>query len=272
MAMSPRLLRPVASGFDPRRISGLAAWHDAADSSAVTLDSGRVSAWADKSGNGRTMSNSVSGSTQPDYVTAGQNGRNVIRFAAASSQRLQAAANSTYNFLHDGTLSTVIFAAKTADTSDPNVLLTHFGSNSGGNNVGIFLGMDDRSVFSRNNFANAFAANGTASVSATGGSYNNFFTLNTYAVVTMALDLTNATASQRIGMAQNDGSLIRNSAGTAAVSTANAHRALQFGADGNNSSPFTGDFCEVLMWTKLLTDAERSAVRKYLYGKWGITP
>jgi hypothetical protein len=31
MPMNPRLLRPRASGFDPRSISGLALWLDAAD-------------------------------------------------------------------------------------------------------------------------------------------------------------------------------------------------------------------------------------------------
>ena len=38
MAMSPRLLRPRASGFNPRSIPGLAVWLDASKASSVTLD------------------------------------------------------------------------------------------------------------------------------------------------------------------------------------------------------------------------------------------
>jgi hypothetical protein len=47
-AMSPRLLRPVASGFNPKSISGLAMWLDANDSASITLDSSAVSEWKDK--------------------------------------------------------------------------------------------------------------------------------------------------------------------------------------------------------------------------------
>jgi hypothetical protein len=270
--MNPRLLRPLATGFNPRSISGLAVWHDAADSSTVTLDSGRVSAWADKSGNGRTMSNSTSGTTQPSYITAGQNGRNVVRFAAASIQRLNAAANSTFNFLHNGTPCTVMFAAKTGTTTDYNAVLTHFGSNNFSSSVGVYCGMDDRVGNARNNFIVPFISNGTGFPLNPGTAYNNFFTLNVYAVITVVFNTSNFTAAQRLGAAFNNGSLINDNAGTAAVSTANAASALQYGCGGNNGSPFDGDFCEMLMWTKLLSADERSAVRKYLYGKWGITP
>ena len=82
MAMSNKTLRPRASGFNPKSISGLYAWYDAADASTITQATG-VSAWADKSGNGRTCSQ-ASGANQPAYVLAGQNGKNVINFADAT--------------------------------------------------------------------------------------------------------------------------------------------------------------------------------------------
>jgi len=45
MGMSPRLLRPRATGFSPKNISGLALWLDAADSSTLyTTDAGPVTA------------------------------------------------------------------------------------------------------------------------------------------------------------------------------------------------------------------------------------
>jgi hypothetical protein len=279
MPMSPRLLRPTApSGFDPRRISGLAAWHDAADSTTITTDSGRVASWADKSGNGRTMANSSSGSTQPDYIIGGRNGRNVIRYTAASTQRLNAAATSTYNFLHNGTPATVLMAVKAGDSANPNAVLSLFGSNAAtGGNVGIFAAYDDRTGVNANlnDAINCFVAAGSSiTVSTTGTlpSYKDSFLPNVYGVVTLALDLANATAAERFGFSQNNAALIKANTATSAASTANAGVVLQYGAGGNNVAPFTGDFCEVLMYTKLLSTAELTAARNYLYAKWGITP
>jgi hypothetical protein len=51
--MSPRLLRPRATGFNPKSIAGLITWIDFADTAAVTLDgSNKISAVTDKSGSG----------------------------------------------------------------------------------------------------------------------------------------------------------------------------------------------------------------------------
>lgn len=82
MAMSNKTMRPRASGFNPKSISGLYAWYDAADATTITQATG-VSAWADKSGNGRTCSQAT-GANQPAYVLAGQNGKNVIDFASST--------------------------------------------------------------------------------------------------------------------------------------------------------------------------------------------
>lgn len=66
MAMNPRLLRPLATGFSPRQISGLALWLDAADSSTITLNGSTVSEWLDKSGNGRNARQPTA-ARQPEY-------------------------------------------------------------------------------------------------------------------------------------------------------------------------------------------------------------
>ena len=78
MSMSPRLLRPRQTGFDPKSISGLSLWLDAADSSTITKDTG-VSQWRDKSTTGSLWA-PVSGNTQPDTGTQSINGKNVIVF------------------------------------------------------------------------------------------------------------------------------------------------------------------------------------------------
>jgi len=78
MPMSPRLLRPRASGFNPKSISGLKLWLDATDSSTLTLNGSAVSEWRDKSGNGFHFSQGTS-NNQPTY-TATINGKAAIAF------------------------------------------------------------------------------------------------------------------------------------------------------------------------------------------------
>jgi hypothetical protein len=89
MAMNPRLLRPTASGFDPRRIAGLQGWWDAADLSsmaqnsdgttAVTSTSDPVGFWRDKSGNGR-HARQTTNNNRPTVQLADKNGRAGLDF------------------------------------------------------------------------------------------------------------------------------------------------------------------------------------------------
>lgn len=87
-AMSPRLLRPRATGFDPRRISGLAGWWDASDAStlfdattggSLVAASGQVARWQDKSGNGRHATQGEANS-RPTRSVAAFNGRDALDF------------------------------------------------------------------------------------------------------------------------------------------------------------------------------------------------
>jgi hypothetical protein len=64
-------------GFSPLELSP-ALWLDASDTSTITASGGLVSAWADKSGNSRNMSQSTS-SVQPSYTDT-KNGLSVVTF------------------------------------------------------------------------------------------------------------------------------------------------------------------------------------------------
>ena len=78
MAMNPKLLRPKASGFNPKSIAGLQLWLDAADSSTISTSTG-VSEWRDKSATGSKWAQTT-GNNQPATGTQTLNGRNVIVF------------------------------------------------------------------------------------------------------------------------------------------------------------------------------------------------
>jgi hypothetical protein len=78
MAMNPRLLRPLATGFNPRKIAGLQLWFDAADASTVTLNGSAVSEWRSKV-NAYAVSQGTA-ALQPVYEIAQKNGKNAVKF------------------------------------------------------------------------------------------------------------------------------------------------------------------------------------------------
>jgi hypothetical protein len=269
--------------FDPRSIPGLESWWDAADAASVTLDSGRVSQLADKSGKGRHAANSTSGSTQPSYITAGRNGLNVARFAVASVQRLTVASSTAaYKFLHDGTDSFIVAVSSYGTVSDPNAVYALLGNNAGATgNVGFFVAYEDRASAAGSDalrvdisagtplqsVANGLNAGNTAVLSGT----NNLVPAQAFVVQEIAIDANNATASQRVRIRANGGAEVAENNKSLDPSTANAAFNLQLGAIGNNVTPLQGDICEVMIFSQIPTAAARDLIRRYLGQKWGVT-
>lgn len=267
-----------AHQFDPRSIPGLAGWWDAADAASVTLDSGRVSQWADKSGLGRHAANSTSGSTQPDYITAGRNGLNVVRFTAASVQALTIPSSTgMFNFFHDGTVSWSIAVAKFGTTSSPNALYGLFGNNGTTSNRSVWSAWDSRSLTSSTNAISHRIGNGTANISTslsgttTLAAFNNLATANTYLVNESIWSAAASTVSQRFRVRINGGSEAAGNVQTGTAATGDAAYSMQFGAVGNNSFPLQGDICEIMFFSEVPTAAARDLIRRYLGAKWGIT-
>jgi len=79
MPMSPRLLRPRATGFNPKSISGLKVWLDVASTSSLTFNGSTVSQVNDLSGNGFHATQST-GNNQPTYQATGANGKPTLYF------------------------------------------------------------------------------------------------------------------------------------------------------------------------------------------------
>jgi hypothetical protein len=130
MAMSPRLLRPLATGFNPKSISGLALWLDGADSSSLyttsegpvapvsspldisgcvgwwdasdastlTLDgSGNVEAWADKTSEGNDLTQATP-ANRPSVTAAAVNGLPAVTFDGSNDTLRTGAISLTQPF------------------------------------------------------------------------------------------------------------------------------------------------------------------------------
>lgn len=85
-------MNPASAPFTPADLA-LALWLDASDAATVTIGTG-VSQWADKSGNARHVSQAT-GTAQPTYSLAAQNGLNVISFGGTDDKLFN---SGSFNF------------------------------------------------------------------------------------------------------------------------------------------------------------------------------
>jgi len=250
-AMSPRLLRPIASGFNPRSLSDLYVWFDAADDSTITTETG-VSAWADKSGNGRNATQTT-GNNQPAR-TVTINGRLALTFDGD---------NDSLNFSGTSrTDETMLVVARqrdaAADTANTNRMGTLLGSPSSSR------GHRVRCQYPTNNFQidtnfNGFTigtnrALSTVSNNRTGDTAGDV-PLNVYTIA----------RSAATGIAQYINNQALNTATTSQSQT------LDRIGVALTSEYWIGEICEILLYSRLLTDAERTLATNYLIRRWGIT-
>lgn len=257
--MNPRLLRPrQAGGFNPRTISGLFGWWDFSDVSTLgptnsgtgtVSNNGPVKYVADKSGNGRHMTNAGADSVSPTYLEAAQNSRSVLGFDGGDD--LQALSSLTF------TAQTVFMVLRMASGA---------ASNSRAFSQAIvstedFSGSGHHIPIQRNSNLNSI------------GSYSNG---GNRAVVSVS------TGTWVLFMCQHTGSEIQNrlNNGTAqtyahTLNTTFASYRIGGGARSNTAlgglAPWQDRIAETLVYSTSLSESERNAVARWLGTKWGIT-
>lgn len=247
------MVDPRARGFNPRSIANLALWLDASDSSTITTDTG-VSVWADKSGNGRNATQST-GNNQPTR-TVTINGRLALTFDGT---------NDSLNFSAvSRTNETMLVVARqrdaAADTANTNRYGTLLGAaaTSRGHTMRSQYGSTPANfqfdtVFNGFNIGTNRATQ--TFVGARAGDTLGDVPLNVYTVV----------RSASTGIAQ----FINNQAGGTA--TTSEAQALDRIGVGGTSSYWIGEICEILLYSRAITAAERTLATGYLIQRWGIT-
>jgi hypothetical protein len=258
--------------WDPSRIT-TALWLDAADSSTVQLDSGAVSQWNDKSGNGRHASQGTAGN-RPVYQASAKNGLSAIRFTAASAHFLTSGTTSTWNFLHNGTASSVFIAAKVGNVGDnPNAQLTYLSTGgAGSNNIGYWIAYDDVSSVSRNNGLGVRVAKAQDGVYASNDNTNDKISPGTYHLISSYIDADNATAASRAVQRVDGSASFGSNVSTSPPLSSNSTYALTIGRDSISATlDFTGDICEILIFNTQPGTTDRQKIEGYLAHKWGLT-
>jgi hypothetical protein len=256
--------------WNPSMIS-TALWLDAADASTVTTVSGAVSQWNDKSGNGRNAAQSTAGN-RPAYESAVQNGLNAVRFTAASQHSMAAGAAGTWNFLHDGTASSVFIVARVRSTGD-NPQAQHALLDTGGAsavNSGYALFYDDTAGTGNDTIRVLIPSTGAATYSVIATSANQIVP-GAYNAISTFIDADNGTAANRLAFRINGNAELKPNTQTGAPRTINNTYPLNLGRIvHDNSLHLTGDICEVLLLNTQPDTTNRQRIEGYLAHKWGL--
>jgi hypothetical protein len=241
MAMSPRLLRPRAvGGFNPKQISGLAAWYDAADSASITIQTG-VQQWSDKSGNGRNLVQNTT-NNQPLHGSVTLNGKPAVTFDGSNdSLRVAFTLNQPYMMFS-------VWRLESYSSGSPRVFDGRPGS-----------GSRSGEVFANGSLTSiALFAGAVLNLSPASPNSNAMLSFNVW-----DFTFNGATSSTRL----------RTSAATTTGNAgANNASGLTMGANGNATA---GEFsnssvAELVVFSRSLATSEADAVRKYLGTKWNL--
>jgi len=221
---------------------GLALWLDAADDSTFSYSSGTsVSQWRDKSG----LNNHVSQATvanQPSRSTI-KNSRKTLVFDG-SNDTLFNAGNVFPSNTTDYTKIAVVYQTSTSTTGN---IISSKTDTSGTNNAHAFY-------FGNSTFIQLW--------------HNSTFVTSPNALAINTLGVISGTYINSSGL----GSLYVNgtASGTGTTASRNIVRDIQIGAI-IDSSFFTGEICEVLVFSRVLSATELKQVHTYLGQKWGIS-
>lgn len=239
MPISPRLLRPRATGFSPKNIAGLAAWYDASNAGSITLNGSTVSQWNDLSGNGRHQSQATA-AAQPTYSASGLNGRGTL--TTTGTQWMQASAFASSN-------SATVFLVWKVDSVAGTPFVWQRGTVNDVHSMLMNPGLNE--VYARREAANQ----GIVSVS----------TLQTPSVWRIGTLVFSTTLSQ-IWNGSTQGT---DNTATTVAPTGNKVLTL-FALDSATRAGSPG-IAEFLYYSTQLTVSQQASVRSYLSKKWGIT-
>ena len=245
------------SAWTPASIDGLALWLDASDESTITLSSGAVSQWNDKSGNARHATQGTS-DDRPVVQVAAINGRNALRFDGTNDFL---AINDGRNLFRNAAAATVYAVAKTTTPSSSLMRIFHasVGDNNSNNRVAL-VAVSGAMTF------RVRRLDGDSESSLSGG----VIASDTAQIFRGHVDYANRPGALFV----NGDSVASNATLVSEGSTSNTDShtiqiARSPGFDG--SQYWSGDIAEILALPRLLTSAESETVDTYLATKWGVT-
>lgn len=229
---------------------------------------GFVDTWYDQSGNSLNASQATA-ANQPQIILNHKNGHPTLYFDGTDFLEIASSAAS-FNYFHQTTGSFSI-VGHPGIIANPNAIYTFFGNNGGTTaKTGIVSQWDDRGSQSRNDATLVTITRGTAATFVVDGRINNAIVANTYSLIQVSLDLTNATAQLRHQTYVNTATISSNTFTPSAVNIANATHNLQIGANGNGASFLVGYISEMSGNNTIVSSGDRAAMAVNQNAYWAI--
>jgi hypothetical protein len=235
----------LASEFNPKKLTNLAAWFDASDSDTITLNGSDVSQWDDKSGNQNNASQTTY-ANQPSYETDTGSFNKFIRFDGTTE----------YLTLTDAIVVGSIYAAIRLNETD-NRHRAIFGakSNDSGDHDAYYFKPNDSS------YKIASVLGGmNAEVKASRITNTPYLYGSTH-------DRAGGTVKLNVNGIQRASSTLSGTAlnvdGPTVVGAAyHRNKVVDF---------LNGDIAELVVYDRVLTAEEENSVENYMMAKWGIS-
>jgi hypothetical protein len=242
MGMNGRLLRPLATGFTPRNISGLAAWWDASDAASITTVSGAVSQWSDKSGN-NVHATQTTANNRPSNSTQTLNGRAVMTFDGSNDIM-----SFTGTARTDETQFVVVRNNMVASVASTQQILSDASSGFG---LAATIKNDGSTTSDLWAYCGGFSAGTTAA-------RYQFPANNPFGPAVVSHIRSSASG----GVLRTDG------VQRATCTTSNSYALAQI---SRASFPLNGYIAEIVIYSRALSVADVQRVERYLGAKWGLT-
>ncbi len=241
----------------PLSITGCCMWLDATDTSTITLVSGKVSSWRDKSFNAFAFNQTTVGS-RPTYTVVSQNSLPTITFAAGSLTHLVGPANFSI-----GTSSYSLFVVCNITLSNTTTCGIFNKSLYGGQFGRIMMIQDSSQLLIKYTHQNEA---GLAYTSAT-------YTVGNYRILEL---IVNRTAN--MDFAYQNGTLTTSVSITDTTNYTDTVNNMLIGAynngDGTGVQPgyyLSGNVAEIIAYKGAdMTTTNRQKIEGYLAWKWGI--
>jgi hypothetical protein len=227
----------AVAAFDPLSLSPV-VWFKADAGTSTTTDGAAVSSWADQSGNARNATQAT-GSLQPAYKAAIQNGLPILRWSGSFGTNLGVSFGAT---LSQPTTMFLVFSA-TGRALNPKGLID--GDGVGGRNALAFFASDE----TMGQYAGTTILTGAAQTIPTG-----FMVMSA---------LFNGASSQ---VWKNGTSYLTGNPGANSISGLTIGN--RFSKDTTNT--LQGDIGELLVYNSALSVPNRQSVESYLATRWGL--
>jgi hypothetical protein len=242
----------VTIPFTPISIPGLYLWLDATDSSTITQTSGAVSAWNDKSGNGRNVIQTNT-SYQPKSNTYTVNSLPVMDFTANTGS--SAMYNTTLTFPTSYTIYAVGFTTKTSG----GTRLLHAGYNT---DQYLMFGSFDGKFLTATGIGSGWTTSGHWTTQV-----NIASTTTTKQFYLFGCTNDNSTTTLKGWV---NGTSVGTKTGNNAACTGLVLGSFYTTNNINTGDNFNGLTGEIIMYNGALSDEYRQKVEGYLAWKWGL--